>query len=160
MLKQGLVSMQDKHTWHKDREVSESPAGLELDLGQQNLVFLYVKLVVQFGDERVHLFDVFFTRLSGYVTFFVSSFPIAPCFALVNNILQLRVDAFKLVKILQRPEPRKVKGIGVFRLYISLTAYAAVITNAALLGLTSSSMGQVFDAFGVRVGAHLLEPWR
>eukprot|EP00960_Hanusia_phi_P040555 754519-Hanusia_phi.AAC.4 len=53
MLRQGLVSMQDKHTWHKSRELKESQAGLELELGQQNLVFLYVKLVVQFGSRSL-----------------------------------------------------------------------------------------------------------
>ena len=33
----------------------------------------------------------------GYVTLFVAAFPLAPLFALLNNILEIRVDGRKFI---------------------------------------------------------------
>lgn len=33
----------------------------------------------------------------GFITLFVSAFPLAPFFALVNNVLEIRVDAIKMI---------------------------------------------------------------
>uniref|UniRef100_A0A7N8X9X4 Anoctamin n=1 Tax=Mastacembelus armatus TaxID=205130 RepID=A0A7N8X9X4_9TELE len=39
----------------------------------------------------------------GFVTLFVASFPLAPLFALLNNIIEIRLDAKKFVTELRRP---------------------------------------------------------
>ena len=44
----------------------------------------------------------------GFVSFFAVAFPLCPLMALVNNIVEIRSDAFKLLKAHQRPEPRTV----------------------------------------------------
>lgn len=46
------------------------------------------------------------------VTLFVASFPLAPLFALLNNIIEIRLDAKKFVKELRRPIGAKAKDIG------------------------------------------------
>ncbi|KAG8594946.1 hypothetical protein GDO81_001373 [Engystomops pustulosus] len=48
----------------------------------------------------------------GYVVLFSSAFPLAAVCALVNNIIEIRSDAFKLCSGLQRPFGRRVDGIG------------------------------------------------
>lgn len=58
----------------------------------------------------------------GLVTFFVTAFPLAPLCALINNIIELRLDAFKFTNRYRRPVPRKASGIGAY--------------NGLLLGLT------------------------
>ena len=50
----------------------------------------------------------------GFVTLFVASFPLAPLFALLNNIIEIRLDAKKFVAELQRPVAAKAKDIGEF----------------------------------------------
>lgn len=48
----------------------------------------------------------------GMVTLFVASFPLAPLFALLNNIIEIRLDAKKFVTELRRPIAAKAKDIG------------------------------------------------
>ena len=48
----------------------------------------------------------------GFVTLFVASFPLAPLFALLNNIIEIRLDARKFVGELQRPVAARAKDIG------------------------------------------------
>uniref|UniRef100_A0A8C9FFL7 Anoctamin n=1 Tax=Pavo cristatus TaxID=9049 RepID=A0A8C9FFL7_PAVCR len=47
----------------------------------------YMEMIIQFG----------------FVTLFVASFPLAPLFALLNNIIEIRLDAKKFVTELRRP---------------------------------------------------------
>lgn len=48
----------------------------------------------------------------GMVTLFVASFPLAPLFALLNNVIEIRLDAKKFVMELRRPIAAKAKDIG------------------------------------------------
>ncbi|XP_042299871.1 anoctamin-8-like [Sceloporus undulatus] len=48
----------------------------------------------------------------GYVVLFSSAFPLAAMCALINNIIEIRSDAFKLCTGLQRPFGQRVESIG------------------------------------------------
>lgn len=48
----------------------------------------------------------------GFVTLFVASFPLAPVFALLNNVIEVRLDAKKFVTELRRPDAVRTKDIG------------------------------------------------
>lgn len=48
----------------------------------------------------------------GFVTIFVAAFPLAPLFALVNNVIEVRLDAYKFVTQLRRPVALKASDIG------------------------------------------------
>lgn len=48
----------------------------------------------------------------GYVVLFSSAFPLAATCALINNIIEIRSDAFKLCTGLQRPFGQRVESIG------------------------------------------------
>ena len=52
-----------------------------------SLFYEYLELVLQFG----------------FVTIFVSAFPLAPLFALINNVFEIRFDAKKIITSFQRP---------------------------------------------------------
>uniref|UniRef100_A0A8P4G8D3 Anoctamin n=1 Tax=Dicentrarchus labrax TaxID=13489 RepID=A0A8P4G8D3_DICLA len=69
----------------------------------------YMEMIIQFG----------------MVTLFVASFPLAPLFALLNNIIEIRLDAKKFVMELRRPIAAKAKDIG---RYSSLFPQAFVIS--------------------------------
>lgn len=65
----------------------------------------------------IHLIDVITVSLSaviqfGFVSLFVASFPLAPLFALLNNIIEIRLDAKKFVTELRRPVAARAKDIG------------------------------------------------
>eukprot|EP00002_Diphylleia_rotans_P035544 TRINITY_DN7770_c0_g1_i1.p1 TRINITY_DN7770_c0_g1~~TRINITY_DN7770_c0_g1_i1.p1 ORF type:complete len:611 (+),score=138.31 TRINITY_DN7770_c0_g1_i1:57-1889(+) len=48
----------------------------------------------------------------GYVTCFATAAPVAAFFALANNIIEWHGDAFKLLFLHKRPDPRRAAGIG------------------------------------------------
>ncbi len=48
----------------------------------------------------------------GFVTVFVAALPLAPLFALFNNIIEIRLDARKYVTIFRRPVAVRVQDIG------------------------------------------------
>lgn len=48
----------------------------------------------------------------GFVSLFVASFPLAPLFALLNNVIEIRLDAKKFVTELRRPDAVRTKDIG------------------------------------------------
>ena len=72
----------------------------------------------------------------GYVTMFVVAFPLAPAVALLNNVMELRIDANKLCTLTRRPRPRKVAGIGSWARLMDLIALIAIVTNVLLVGYT------------------------
>ena len=68
---------------------------------------------------------------------FVSSFPLGALFALLNNIVEIRIDAKKFVQEWQRPVPFPAANIGVWHTILTAISHVAVLTNAALIALTS-----------------------
>ena len=51
----------------------------------------------------------------GYVTLFSSAFPMAAMCALLNNVIEIRSDAFKLCMSFQRPFGQHVQSIGTWQ---------------------------------------------
>lgn len=65
------------------------------------------------GRARRVLTPILFAVIQfGFVTLFVASFPLAPLFALLNNIIEIRLDAKKFVTELRRPVAIRAKDIG------------------------------------------------
>lgn len=65
----------------------------------------------------------------GFVTIFVAAFPLAPFFALLNNILEMRLDAKKLLTFHRRPVTQRVRDIGVWYRILDCIGKISVITN-------------------------------
>lgn len=61
-------------------------------------------------DDFLEMFIQF-----GYVLLFSSVYPIAAFWALLNNVLEIKSDAFKLCMVYQRPMSRRVKDIGAWQ---------------------------------------------
>ena len=57
---------------------------------------------------------------------------LAPLFALVNNIIELRLDAWKFLSKYKRPIPHKAADIGIWSDIISGISYFAVLTNVCI----------------------------
>ncbi|CDW55778.1 anoctamin [Trichuris trichiura] len=90
--------------------------------------------------ERINsvFFLVLFSVLQyGFVTLFVAAFPLAPAFALLNNIIEVRVDAYKYVVSYRRPLPARAKDLGVWMHILVGISRLAVITNACVIAFTS-----------------------
>uniref|UniRef100_A0A803JMK5 Anoctamin n=1 Tax=Xenopus tropicalis TaxID=8364 RepID=A0A803JMK5_XENTR len=81
----------------------------------------YMEMIIQFG----------------FVTLFVASFPLAPLFALLNNIIEIRLDAKKFITELRRPVAVRAKDIGIWYNIIRGLGKLAVIINAFVISFTS-----------------------
>lgn len=60
----------------------------------------------------LNISEFFLVIQYGFVTLFVAAFPLAPLFALINNIAEIRLDAYKMVSQARRPLAERVEDIG------------------------------------------------
>ncbi|KAM6094179.1 anoctamin-6 isoform 2-T2 [Chlamydotis macqueenii] len=90
-------------------------------IGKLGLFYEYLEMVIQFG----------------FVTLFVASFPLAPLLALINNMLEIRLDAWKLTTQSRRMVPQKAQDIGAWQPIMQGIAILAVVTNAMIIAFTS-----------------------
>uniref|UniRef100_A0AAQ5Z8Y7 Anoctamin n=1 Tax=Amphiprion ocellaris TaxID=80972 RepID=A0AAQ5Z8Y7_AMPOC len=99
--------------WEQDHDLQ--------GFGQLGLFYEYLEMVIQFG----------------FITLFVASFPLAPLLALINNIIEVRVDAWKLTTQFRRPVAAKAHSIGAWEEILNGMAVLSVVTNAFIVAFTS-----------------------
>ncbi|GAW00708.1 DUF590-domain-containing protein [Lentinula edodes] len=100
----------------------------------------------------------------GYVALWSTIWPLAPVMALLNNLLELRSDAFKITVHERRPTPVRTDTIGPWLEALAFLSWLAALTNSALVYLfcprehsqcTSSDFGGSESAIE-RVHRHLV----
>ncbi|XP_014471955.1 PREDICTED: anoctamin-1 isoform X2 [Dinoponera quadriceps] len=90
--------------------------------GPRSLFPEYLEMVLQYG----------------FVTIFVAAFPLAPFFALLNNVFEMRLDAKKLLTMYRRPVGQRVRDIGIWYRILDSISKLSVITNAFIIAFTSN----------------------
>ncbi|NWI74028.1 ANO2 protein, partial [Dryoscopus gambensis] len=125
-LKKLLRKLKDERTELKEMDTNQSkdPQQWDLDYILEPFTGLtpeYMEMIIQFG----------------FVTLFVASFPLAPLFALLNNIIEVRLDAKKFVTELRRPDTVRAKDIGIWYNILSCIGKLSVIINAFVIAVTS-----------------------
>ncbi|XP_056621760.1 anoctamin-1 isoform X3 [Triplophysa dalaica] len=108
----------------EDKDSKREPQRWDLDYELEPYEGLspeYMEMVIQYG----------------FVTLFVASFPLAPVFALLNNVIEIRLDAAKFVTEIRRPDAVSAKEIGIWYNILSGISKFAVITNAFVISFTS-----------------------
>ncbi|CAB9508405.1 Anoctamin-10 [Seminavis robusta] len=71
-----------------------------------------------------------------YVTCFSVVLPITPLICLINYLVCMRLDAYKVCKVRRRPLSEKTGGIGVWEHLLHIVVVIAVLTNCWLMGFT------------------------
>ena len=98
----------------------ESAGRTDIALSEPEDLFSdYLELWVQFGQ----------------VALFSMVFPLAPLLALANNVLEIRLDAFKMLRTCRRALPVRASGIGSWLGIFEAVGYVAVMTNVGLAGV-------------------------
>ncbi|KAF0030986.1 hypothetical protein F2P81_017717 [Scophthalmus maximus] len=80
----------------------------------------------------------------GFITIFVAACPLAPLFALINNWVEIRLDAQKFVTEYRRPVVERAQDIGIWLPIMQFITHAAVLTNAFLIAFTSSFLPRLY----------------
>ncbi|XP_064226386.1 anoctamin-9 isoform X3 [Aotus nancymaae] len=91
------------------------------------------------------LFDEFMEMMIqyGFTTIFVAAFPLAPLLALFSNLVEIRLDAIKMVRLQRRLVPRKAKDIGTWLQVLETIGVLAVIANGMVIAFTSEFIPRV-----------------
>lgn len=115
---ESLHLLQKFKPWEKDYILEE--------MGSMGLFNEYLEMMIQFG----------------FVTLFVAAFPLAPFFALINNIIELRSDANKFVTQFRRDTPNRAATIGIWFDILHGLSKFSILTNAFIIAFTSSFIQQ------------------
>ena len=76
----------------------------------------------------------------GYVTLFAAAFPLTAALALLNNLIEIRTDAYKLLHATQRPQYKSCADIGTWGYILDIITTVSILTNCALVGFTSHGL--------------------
>ncbi|XP_041782218.1 anoctamin-2-like isoform X2 [Anopheles merus] len=82
----------------------------------------YLKMVIQYG----------------FITIFVVAFPLAPFFALLNNVFETRLDAKKFLLYYKRAVPQRVRDLGIWYNIMHVVGKVAVISSAFIIAFSSN----------------------
>uniref|UniRef100_A0AAR2JVT9 Anoctamin n=1 Tax=Pygocentrus nattereri TaxID=42514 RepID=A0AAR2JVT9_PYGNA len=114
--------------WEQDHDLQ--------NFSQFGLFYEYLEMVIQFG----------------FITLFVASFPLAPLLALFNNILEVRVDAWKFTTQFRRPVAAKARNIGAWKDILNVVAILSVVTNAFIMAFTSDMIPRLVYLYAYHPG--------
>ncbi|XP_034024589.1 anoctamin-7 [Thalassophryne amazonica] len=123
--------LKDVKDEEEEEEEEHVAAPWELDyqlLLCEGLLSEYLEMVLQFG----------------FITIFVAACPLAPLFALVNNWIEIRLDAQKFVAEYRRPVVERAQDIGIWFPILQFITHMAVLTNAFLIAFTSSFLPRLY----------------
>ena len=81
----------------------------------------YLKLALQFG----------------YVTLFVSAFPLAPFLAFINSQVEIHIVSIKICKLSRRPVNSGTQDIGTWATVFYFIGFVSILTNAGVIFFTS-----------------------
>ncbi|XP_023207717.1 anoctamin-7-like isoform X3 [Xiphophorus maculatus] len=118
MAGEGTQTMKDVSPWEADYDL----------LVCEGLFGEYLEMVLQFG----------------FITIFVAACPLAPLFALMNNWVEIRLDAQKYVREYRRPVVERAQDIGIWFHILQFISHIAVISNACLIAFTSSFVPRLY----------------
>ena len=68
---------------------------------------------------------------------FVAAFPLGPLFALINSIIEIRLDAIKFLCHFRRPDVARVEDIGAWYSILEAVTRISILVNAFVLAFTS-----------------------
>lgn len=80
----------------------------------------------------------------GYLTLFGLAFPLAAVVNLINNLIEVRTDAFKILVVSQRTNADDAADIGAWYHILEFLGVLSVLTNAGLLVYTGDTITHLF----------------
>ncbi|KAJ7997799.1 hypothetical protein DPEC_G00215870 [Dallia pectoralis] len=80
----------------------------------------YIELLVQFG----------------YLSLFSCVYPLTAVFLLINNVMEIRGDAYKICKLFRKPFSAPVSNLGVWQTAFEVLGFVSVMSNCWLLLLS------------------------
>ncbi|OQR85403.1 anoctamin-like protein [Achlya hypogyna] len=83
----------------------------------------------------------------GYSSFFVIAFPLTPLLSYINNVIEIRIDGYRLTVDCRRPVPRNVDGLGLWVDVLENFVTFSIVTNAYVIFYTHGYLSDVIDVY-------------
>jgi len=113
-------------------EQAQSKIWEEIMLPDYNPFFDYILAIIHFA----------------FVVCFSAVLPITPLLVLINQVINMRLNAYKICRSRRRPLAQKTGGIGVWAHVLHIVTVISILTNCSLMILTSSEFNFIKDLFG------------
>ncbi|XP_073240805.1 anoctamin-5-like [Porites lutea] len=110
--------------WELDYDLTQYPV--------HGLFYEYLEMVIQYG----------------FVTLFVAAFPLGPFFALINNLLEIRLDAYKFTVVFQRPMAARAQDIGIWYNILKGVTKISVVVNGFVIAFVSEFVPRLYYTLG------------
>ena len=109
--------------------IGKSQIKQDLKLAENDgLLNEYMKLILQFSS----------------VTMFVAAFPLGPFFAIINNWIEIRLDAQKFLCDTRRVHAESASDIGIWHSILTIIAKLSVTVNALQISFTSDFIEAIY----------------
>ena len=79
----------------------------------------------------------------GYLVMFAAACPLVALVMFVSNVVELRLDAIKLVRYVERPVPERTSNIGIWNSILYMLFICAIVTNVCAHCRWNSQTGKV-----------------
>jgi hypothetical protein len=84
----------------------------------------------------------------GFLSLYISAFPLAPLFSLLSNLFEVRIDATKMLMHSRRGTCQSSNMIGVWQYFLEGLTWLAVLVNGGLLAFTSTFVPLIVYTYG------------
>ncbi|XP_017151039.1 anoctamin-6 isoform X1 [Drosophila miranda] len=126
-----------RHGWYKSHKeqrlvpYNQFTEDYNLLPAENNSLYVeYLEMVVQFG----------------FITLFSLAFPLAPLLALLNNVIEVRLDAIKMLRFLRRPVGMRARDIGVWHNIMTVVTRIAVASSAMIIAFSTNLIPKIVYA--------------
>ncbi|RHY52019.1 hypothetical protein DYB38_005455 [Aphanomyces astaci] len=131
--KAGLAEQQNNASLTQEPSVKEVAVVNKVDVEAllpeyEGTFFDYLELFLQFGQ----------------ITLFASAYPLASVCSLLNNLIEIKSDGFKILMAHQRCHRDHPDGIGTWVHAFTLLGYVAVATNVTIVGFNSGVLQRLY----------------
>lgn len=129
--KRGTTKGEIKPRWELDYELVENEGLFQeyLEMGKSVRRRFYSIFLCHMSYMYYH--SLVTVLQFGFITIFVAAFPLAPFFALANNIFEIRIDSDKFVGEVRRPIADRAQDLGIWFDILDSVAKIAVISNVS-----------------------------
>lgn len=129
--KRGTTKGEIKPRWELDYELVENEGLFQeyLEMGKSVRRRFYPIFLCHMSYMYYH--SLVTVLQFGFITIFVAAFPLAPFFALANNIFEIRIDSDKFVGEVRRPIADRAQDLGIWFDILDSVAKIAVISNVS-----------------------------
>jgi hypothetical protein len=94
--------------------------------------------------KRSTRFNITINKQLSLVILFSALFPLAPLLAFLNNVFEIRSDAYKYLFLYKRANPERAQNLGSWFSIIKFLSIVSITTNSIIVAFLSQSFEDIY----------------